>query len=108
VVRLLGDPSHICLLVNTDSSSLAIRPGSPDAIMSFQVPDDFLIKHRHFRIYSQGFVQGLMQRNGMEFGKTYRITGVYSERHHAVIFDMKSETRVEIANGQPVGRSEGE
>jgi hypothetical protein len=88
VVRLLGCPSHICLLVNERSNAIAIQSCAENKAMSFKVPDMLMNEHWHFRIYSQQFIRTLMTANNMEQEKTYAIPGSYSERHNAVIFQM--------------------
>lgn len=57
--------------------------------MSFQVPDNIMFDHnKMFRVSSQSFVIGLLAMNDLDFNHTYRITGIYSEKNNAVVFNM--------------------
>lgn len=56
------------------------------------------------KVTSQSFVIGLLSVNGLEFGHTYKITGIYSENNNAVVFNMsdiwifEEKRRVRINN----------
>lgn len=89
VVEVLEEPEYICLRVNVDMNSLAIRPCGPGDKMSFKVPPEFTIKtKRIFRIFSKQFVRFFLEQNNLNPDITYSVDGEYSETDHAVFFDM--------------------
>jgi len=89
VVKALGEPEHICLRVNERMDILVLRPCGPGDQMSFKVPTDFTEKtERLFRISSKQFVRSFLEQNHLNPDITYSVDGEYSEKGHAVFFDM--------------------
>ena len=90
VVRLLGIPAYVCLKINKAMDSFLLMPGVQDEYMSFKVPEGFCYKrHVNMRMISRSFIYELMKANNLDTTQTYRIDGVYSEKHNAVIFNME-------------------
>lgn len=90
VIRVLGGPSHVCLKIKEGLGSFMITPCAEKDTMSFRVPDNIMFdRHVQMKVTSQSFVIGLLAMNDLEFHHTYKITGVYSEKNNAVVFDMK-------------------
>lgn len=89
VIHALGEPTHICLRINEDYSSLAISPCEPNEVLSFKVPERiFVDRHVVCRIHSKQFVKGLLSTNGLESEKTYAIKGSYSPQNNTAVFDF--------------------
>ena len=89
VVKALGEPEYICLRVNARMDILALRPCGPGDQMSFKVPPDFTEKREQlFRIFSKQFVRSFLEQNHLNPDITYSVDGEYSEKDHAVFFDM--------------------
>ena len=42
VIRILGEPTHVCIMKNIHNFSLAVYPYEAKELMSFQVPAFFL------------------------------------------------------------------
>lgn len=89
VVRLLGVPEFLCMKVNKAMDSIAIMPCTGKEYMSFKVPEGILLgKHVSMKVVSQSFVDTIMSVNGLKSNRTYQVTGIYSEKNNAVIFNM--------------------
>lgn len=89
VLRVLGAPVNVCLKVNQGMDSFAVMPCDEKDAMSFRVPDDIMFNsHRQMRVTSRSFVTGLLAMNDLEVNHTYIISGGYSEKNNAVIFNM--------------------
>jgi len=64
-------------------------------VMSFKVPDRFLIdRHCNFRIHSQQFVRSVMIKNGIDLSESYSIVGHYIRSSNAAIFSLKGENSI--------------
>lgn len=95
VILLLGIPTHIRIRVNEEVDSLVIEPTEEKEVMSFKVPDRFLIdRHCNFRIHSQQFVRSVMIKNGMDLSESYSIVGRYIRSSNAAIFSLKGENSI--------------
>ena len=93
VLRVLGAPKDVCLKVSQRMDSFVVMPCDESDVLSFHVPDDFMLNsHRMMRVISKSFVTGLLAMNDLEIDHTYNISGTYSEKNNAVIFNM-SDTR---------------
>lgn len=89
VLRVLGGPSHICLKVNQKMDSFLVTPCSERDAMSFRVPENILTTGRpQMDVVSRSFVIGLLAINDLEFDCTYNLSGIYSEKHNAVVFNV--------------------
>ena len=89
VLRVLGGPTHICLKVNQKMDSFLVTPCTEKDPMSFKVPKDILMTARpEMHVVSQSFVIGLLAMNDLDFENTYNMSGIYSEKHNAVVFNM--------------------
>jgi hypothetical protein len=94
VMRVLGAPKDVCLKVSPRMDSFVIMPCDEYNVLSFHVPDDFMLNsHRMMRVISKSFVTGLLAMNDLETGHTYKISGTYSEKNNAVIFNMSDIRR---------------
>lgn len=95
VILLLGIPTHIRIRVNEEVDSLVIEPTEEKEVMSFKVPDRFLIdRHCNFRIHNQQFVRSVMIKNGMDLSESYSIVGRYIRSSNAAIFSLKGENSI--------------
>lgn len=93
VVRTLGSPEYIRLLINKKKNSIALRECRSNDPLSFRVPDGFAENvDRRFRITSKGFVGDLLRTNRLDTAGAYIIDGEYLEKENAVVFQM-SEAR---------------
>lgn len=89
VLRVLGAPENICLKINQGMDSFVVMPCEEKDALSFRVPDDFMFNSgRQMKVTSRSFVTGLLAMNNLGTDCTYKISGTYSERNNAVIFNM--------------------
>lgn len=89
VIRVLGGPGYVSFRINQGMDSFIVVPSTEKEPMSFQVPDNIMFDHnKMLRVSSQSFVIGLLAMNDLDFNHTYRITGIYSEKNNAVVFNM--------------------
>lgn len=94
VLRVLGAPENVCLKVSQRMDSFVVMPCDENDVLSFHVPDDFMLNsHRMMRVISKSFVTGLLAMNDLEIDQTYNISGTYSEKNNAVIFNMSDIRR---------------
>lgn len=94
VLRVLGAPKDVCLKVSQRMDSFVVMPCDESDVLSFHVPDDFMLNsHRMMRVISKSFVTGLLAMNDLETDHTYNISGTYSEKNNAVIFNMSDIRR---------------
>lgn len=92
VIRLLGEPTHVCIMKNIHNFSLAVCPCEAEEVMSFQVPDLFLEDpNAKFCIHSKQFVQQVMKECGLDTDKTYVFHGEWVPEKNAVIFTLKEQ-----------------
>ena len=80
--------------VGVNCSSIAIGPCDQKIVMSFKVPEKMLRGEKcECEIISKQFVSRVMSANHLEFGKTYRFSGIFNADKNKVIFaisDMAS------------------
>ena len=101
VVRLLGLPSHVCLMVHADGSKIMIAPCEANDVMSFKVPEKLFTDHScTFRLNSKQFVHSMMMANGMEPELSYIVPGSYNEKQNVACFDLKEHRLCEHRRGQ--------
>ena len=94
VLRVLGAPVSVCLKVSQGLDSFVVMPCDEKDVLSFRVPDDIMFNsHRQMRVTSRSFVTGLLAMNKLEANHTYKISGTYSEKNNAVIFNMSDIRR---------------
>lgn len=94
VLRVLGAPENVCLKVSRRLDSFVVMPCEERVPLSFRVPDDFIFNSRkQMRVTSRSFVAGLLAMNDLEIGHTYKLSGTYSEKNNAVIFNMSDIRR---------------
>lgn len=92
VIRLLGEPTHVCIMRNLHNSSLAVRPCVAEDVMSFQVPDHFMEdSNAKFCIHSKQFVHQIMKECDLDRDKTYLFHGEWMPEKNAVIFMLKEQ-----------------
>lgn len=88
VIRLLGKPAFVCLLVSDDRTKIALVPCEERHLMSFKVPENMFEKNGRgqMRIHSKQFVESTLIGAGLDKEGTYRVTGIFENKHNAVIF----------------------
>ncbi|MBR3243011.1 MAG: hypothetical protein IKF90_09970 [Parasporobacterium sp.] len=92
VVRLLGLPSHVCIMRNLDGRSLAVRPCDEKEYLSLEVPEfESWKRNKHLRIYSTEFVREFLVHNGCDESETLTMPGEYDPKNNAVIFQKIPE-----------------
>lgn len=90
VVRLLGTPAYLCMKVNKERNSIAVMPCPGKEYMSFKVPNGIQFgKMVSMRVCSKPFVDLILAANGYKNDCTYQVSGVYSEKNNAVVFNME-------------------
>ena len=96
IIRALGSPEYIGLRVNEAISSIAILPCQSTDFMSFRVPDDFVgTKKVDFKIYSKGFVTGILEKCRLNTNACYLIYGRHLENNNAIVFDVSKAKQIE-------------
>ncbi len=91
VIRLLGEPTHICILRNFENKSVAITSCEAEALMSFRVPDKFLTdRNSKFTVHSKQFTQEVMGDCGLDTDKTYVFPGEYVPKNNMVVFMLQT------------------
>lgn len=91
VIRLLGEPTHICILRNFENKSVAVVPCEADDVMSFRVPERFLTdRNSKFTVHSKQFTQEVMEDCGLDTDRTYVFPGEYIPKNNMVVFFMQT------------------
>ena len=91
IIRILGSPDYICVLQRKDRKSIVITPCAADHPMSFRVPDKLLTDGQcKMRINGMGFVQSLLDANGLVTGKDYQFSGRYDIEKNAVVISLEA------------------
>lgn len=95
VVRALGNPDYVCLLMNDAKHRIALQVCDARHPMSFKVPSGFLkgIRYCKFRIYSMDFTGDLVEKYQLDRNVRYALEGWHVEEHHAVVFSLKCWTK---------------
>ena len=89
VVRLLGTPKYVTLLMNWEERTMAVLACDEKTSTSFKVPEKFLTdRNCNFRIYSASFVKEIGARWNIGREGLNRYKGSYSESLHAVVFQL--------------------
>lgn len=98
MLRLLGDPPYIQLLVNPDNKCVAIR-GVEKAVpgdQSEKIKPQRLMADNSYELYSMSFVKKLISVVGnLEMNCSYRLTGNIVSSHNMAVFSMNTLTRIE-------------
>ena len=98
MLRLLGDPTYIQLLVNPDNKCVAIR-GVEKAVpgdQSEKIKPQRLMADNSYELYSMSFVKKLISVVGnLEMNCSYRLTGNIVSSHNMAVFSMNTLTRIE-------------
>ena len=85
VIRALGQPANVRLLVNREKDSIAVVPCTGEDAMSFPVPEP----DKMMWICSKAFVGDILSACHLERGGNYSMEGTFSESAGAVIFDVR-------------------
>ena len=107
IIRILGSPDYICVLQRKDRKSIVITPCAADHPMSFRVPDKLLTDGQcKMRINGMGFVQSLLDANGLVAGKGYQFSGRYDIEKNAVVISLEaneSENLISLKESGAIG-----
>lgn len=96
IIRALGSPEYISLRINESIPSIAILPCKSTDFMSFKVPDDFAgNKKVDFKIYSKGFVIGILEKCRLDTEACYIICGKHLGNKNAIVFNVKTAKKQE-------------
>lgn len=91
IVRILGFPKFICVRVNTERTSILLKPCDEKDVMAFRVPDDlFTAPNGKFRIASKDFVRDILVENGYDSSISYSFKGYYSAKINSVIIPLEN------------------
>ncbi len=94
IIRILGSPDYICVLQRKDRKSIVITPCAAVHPMSFRVPDKLLTDGQcKMRINGMGFVQSLLDANGLVTGKDYQFSGRYDIEKNAVVISLAANEK---------------
>lgn len=89
VVKSLGTPGYISLMINDEKKILAIMAVDKEGVMTFEVPEGFLdIGNKSFRIHSKGFVRIIAGMLGISEKVRIKLVGTYDADMDAVVFDL--------------------
>lgn len=89
VIKALGAPSHVSLMISDNHDSLSIFPCDEDDVMAFRVPAKLFVKHNcAMRINSKRFVHGVMNANNMDTTRTYTLSGEHIRDKNIAIFSL--------------------
>lgn len=89
VIRALGLPDYVSLRVNENYTSFLILPCDSKDLMSFKVPTGITSSNKkEFRIFSKAFVDSILEKNGFDTERTYKLYGKYLRDKNAVLFRM--------------------
>ncbi len=87
IIRLLGQPSHVCIYMNEEYNSIALGPCNSKNVMSFKVPEKIYAGEKaDFTITSLQFVTDIMRLNNLNPNNTYRMLGEYLKDKNMVTF----------------------
>ncbi len=89
VIRALGSPTHVTLMISDSHDSLSVFPCDEDDIMAFRVPVKLFKDHKCvMRINSKKFVHGIMKVNDLDITKTYVLSGEYLADVNTAVFSL--------------------
>ena len=106
IIRILGSPDYICVLQRKDRKSIVITPCAAVHPMSFRVPDKLLTDGQcKMRINGMGFVQSLLDANGLVTGKDYQFSGRYDIEKNAVVISLAANEKGNLISLKEFGAS---
>ena len=90
VIKALGSPSHVSFKISDAHDSISVFPCDEGDVMAFRVPVKLFLDHKSvMRINSKRFVQGIMQTNGLDTTRTYRLKGEYLQSKNIAVFPFE-------------------
>ncbi|MDD3417891.1 MAG: hypothetical protein PHY47_28530 [Lachnospiraceae bacterium] len=107
IIRLLGQPSHICIYMNEEYNSIALGPCSSKNVMSFKVPEKIYAGEKaDFTITSIQFVSDIMRLNHLNPNNTYRMMGEYLEDKNMITFHFSDAQIVYFGSNDNASKGE--
>ena len=95
-----------CVLQRKDRKSIVITPCAAVHPMSFRVPDKLLTDGQcKMRINGMGFVQSLLDANGLVTGKDYQFSGRYDIEKNAVVISLAANEKGNLISLKEFGAS---
>ena len=92
IVKSLGFPTHVCIIINDKNKSFAIIPCEADDVMSFKVPDKLLTDHHCvFRLHSKEFLLNLILKYDLNPNSVYECRGRYYPNVNAIIVSLEKD-----------------
>ena len=89
VIRALGKPSHVSLMISDSNDSISVFPCDEDDVMAFRVPTKLFSDHKCvMRINSKRFVHGIMKSNDLDTSRTYTLSGEYLKDKNTAVFSL--------------------
>ena len=89
VIRALGKPSHVSLMISDSNDSISVFPCDEDDVMAFRVPAKLFLDHKCvMRINSKRFVHGIMKSNDLDTSRTYTLSGEYLKDKNTAVFSL--------------------
>lgn len=102
-LQMLGNPTHIQLLVNPDSRTIAVKRTSEYDHLSHRIPENELLHHKCCELYSRDFLKALRATSsGWTDKAAYLIYGTLIESCNLVQFSMKNS--IPVNNTQKGGQ----
>ncbi len=97
-LHMLGNPSHILLLVNPDVPAVAIKtvvkPSSGD--QSHKVSKQTMLSDNSIEIYSQSFIRKLKTVvPSLDEGYSYRMTGEIIQTKDIAVFPLSTLNKID-------------
>lgn len=97
----LGKPSNICLLVNPEKMTIAIKATEYNEGITHKVDWDNLTGERCFELYSKPFLVKLFNlKNDWDDEHNYRIHGIVNKKMGIAEFKINDAVSLEDYNGE--------
>lgn len=87
-IHLLGDPSHILLLINPQEHSIIISPSNEFDTKSLYVAKYLAKDKKSVELYSTELIQKLIKCNSWNGNNSFKMFGKYIKNEDVVKFDM--------------------
>ena len=89
IIRSLGKPPYVRLLINPDKMVMCIQPCDDNREYgTFKVPKNIFLESTKFRINSAYFVAMLFERMGWDEQTSYYVTGKYVAENNVVLLNL--------------------
>jgi len=88
VIILLGNPTRVKLLMNSDYKSFALAAADDDEKNSFRIPKYVYKRGGTFRISSKFLIENIWKVMEWDSEQTYKINGCHDKQKQVVFFNL--------------------